>query len=65
MKVAEQASVLTHMPPTGMPTNLNVTADETHVRSLLKGKKKKKRDTSPIYERTWFLSTCLALFWDS
>ncbi len=53
VKVAEQASVLTHA-ASGMPTNLAVTADGTQVRSLLKGKKKKKRDTSPIYERTWF-----------
>ena len=60
VKVAEQASVLTHA-ASGLPTNLNVTADGTQVRNLLKGKKKKKRDTSPIYERTWFLSTCLAL----
>ncbi len=60
VKVAEQASVLTHA-ASGMPTNLNVTADETQLRSLLKKKKKKKQETGPIYERTWFLSTCLAL----
>ena len=60
VKVAEQASVLTHA-ASGMPTNLAVTADGTQVRGLLKGKKKKKRDTSPFYERTWFLAACLAL----
>jgi serine/threonine-protein kinase len=60
VKVAEQASVLTHA-ASGMPTNLNVTGDTNQVRSLLKSKKKKRRDTSPIYERTWFLSMCLVL----
>jgi serine/threonine-protein kinase len=58
VKVAEQASVLKHA-ASGGPTAINVTADETQVRKLLKGKKKKKTQTGPIYERTWFLATCL------
>jgi serine/threonine-protein kinase len=60
VKVAEQASVLTHA-ASGMPTNINVTADGTQVRNLLKGKKKKKKDTGPVYEQAWFLSLCLAI----
>ena len=59
VKVAEQASVSTHA-LSGGPTNINVTADGTQIRKLLK-KKKKKRDTGPIYERTWFLALCLVL----
>jgi hypothetical protein len=60
VKVAEQASVLTHA-ASGGPTNINVTADGTQVRNLLKGKKKKKKDTGPFYEQVWFLSLCLAI----
>jgi eukaryotic-like serine/threonine-protein kinase len=60
VKVAEQASVLTHA-ASGLPTNINVTADGTQIRNLLKGKKKKKKDTGPIYEQTWFLASCLAV----
>lgn len=58
-KVAEQASVLTHA-ASGHPTAINVTADDAQVRNLLKKKKRKKGETGPIYERTWFLSACLA-----
>ena len=58
VKVAEQASVLTHA-ASGMPTGINVTSDGTEVRKLLKKKKRKKGETGPIYERTWFLVLCL------
>lgn len=57
VKVAEQASVLTHA-ASGGPTAINVTADGTQVRKLLKGKKKKKA-AGPIFSQTWFLSLCL------
>jgi serine/threonine-protein kinase len=60
VKVAEQASVSTHA-VSGGPTNINVTADGTQVRKLLKGKKRKKGETGPLYERTWFLALCLIL----
>jgi len=60
VKVAEQASVLTHA-ASGLPTNINVTTDGTQVRNLLKGKKKKKKNTGPMYEQTWFLSLSLAV----
>jgi serine/threonine-protein kinase len=60
VKVAEQASMATHA-VSGQPTNIGVTADGTQVRSLLKRKKRKKGETGPIYERTWFLGTALAL----
>jgi hypothetical protein len=58
--VSQQASVLTHA-ASGMPTGINVTADGVEVRKLLKKKKKRKKgETGPIYERTWFLVLCLA-----
>jgi serine/threonine-protein kinase len=59
MKVAEQASMATHA-VSGQPTNIGVTSDGTQIRNLLKKKKKKKGETGPIYERTWFLGTALA-----
>jgi hypothetical protein len=43
-----------------MPTGINVTADGVELRKLLKKKKRKKGETGPIYERTWFLVLCLA-----
>lgn len=60
VKVSQGASVLTHA-ASGMPTGINVTADDTEVRKLLKKKKRKKAETGPIYERTWFLVLCLAV----
>jgi serine/threonine protein kinase len=59
VKVAEQASMATHV-VSGQPTNINTAADGTQVRNLLKKKKRKKGETGPIYERTWFLGACLA-----
>lgn len=59
VKVAEQASVLTHA-ASGMPTGINVTTDGTEVRRLLKKKRRKKGDSSPFFEQTWFLGLCLA-----
>lgn len=58
VKVAEQASVLTHA-ASGGPTQINVTADGTQVRKLLKPRKK-KQETGPIYSRTWFQLVSLA-----
>ncbi|MFN0056706.1 MAG: serine/threonine-protein kinase [Planctomycetales bacterium] len=58
-KVAQGASVLQHAASRG-PTSLNVTAETDPVRKLLKPRKKKKAATGPIWERTWFLATCLA-----
>lgn len=60
VKVAEQASMATHA-VSGQPTNINMTGDGTQVRNLLKKKKRKKGETGPIYERTWFLGTALAM----
>ncbi len=60
VKMAEQASMATHA-ASGQPTNIGMTSDGTQVRSLLQKKKRKKGETGPFYERTWFLTTCLAL----
>jgi hypothetical protein len=59
VKVAEQASMATHV-VSGQPTNINTAADGTEVRQLLKRKKRKKGESGPFYERTWFLGSCLA-----
>ncbi|MBI3865383.1 MAG: serine/threonine protein kinase [Planctomycetia bacterium] len=60
-KVAAQASVLTHA-ASGMPTGINVTTDGAEIRGLLKKKRKKKKgDSGPIYEQTWFLASLLAV----
>lgn len=59
-KVAERASVAQHALG-GSPTAISVTSDTIQARNLLKKKKKKKVDTGPIWERTWFLSSCLAV----
>lgn len=45
---------------TGGPTSLNVTDETELARSLFRKKKKKKAETGPIWERTWFLASCLA-----
>jgi serine/threonine-protein kinase len=58
-KVANQSAVLTHA-ASGMPTSLNMTTDDTAIRQLFKRKRRKKAETGPIYERTWFLVLCLA-----
>ncbi|MDB5335883.1 MAG: Serine/threonine protein kinaserelated protein [Planctomycetaceae bacterium] len=58
-KVAHNVSVAEHN-VTGQPTGIAVsTVGETDLAKLLKRKKKKKADGSPIYERTWFLASCL------
>jgi serine/threonine-protein kinase len=58
-KVAVKAGMSLHA-IAGGATALNVTADTRQVRSLLKPAKKKKAATGPFWERTWFLSACLA-----
>lgn len=58
-KVARQASVSTLAVNRG-PTAINVTAETEQVRKLLKPKKKKKAETDPFWERTWFMGSCLA-----
>jgi eukaryotic-like serine/threonine-protein kinase len=62
-KVAVRAGMSLHA-ITGGPTALNVTGDTKQVQGLFKNnlfkKKKKKADTGPIWERTWFLFSCLA-----
>jgi len=60
VKVAEQASMATHA-VSGQPTNISQTSDGTQIRNLLKKKKRKKGETGPIYERTWFLATSLVI----
>jgi hypothetical protein len=45
---------------TGGPTSLNVTGDTLQSGSLFRKKKKKKGETGPIWERMWFLASCLA-----
>ena len=61
-KVARHVSVAEHN-VTGEPTGIAVSTvgDADIAKNLLKRKKKKKADTSPIYEQAWFLATCLAL----
>lgn len=61
-KVARNVSVAEHA-VTGEPTGIAVSTvgDVDIPKNLLKRKKKKKADTSPIYEQTWFLATCLAV----
>jgi len=58
IKVAEQASVLTHA-ASGQPTAITVTADSTQIRKLLKRKKRNIGEKGPVYERAWFLLACL------
>lgn len=58
-KVAERASVAQHT-VSGGPTGLNVTAETDLARKLLKRKKKKKVETGPFWQKTWFLTGCLA-----
>lgn len=58
--VAAQTSVAGHM-VSGEPTALRVSQDSGTARSLLKKKKRKKRETGPFYQRTWFLVVCLLL----
>ncbi len=61
-KVAHNVSVAEHN-VTGEPTGIAVstTGEADIAKNLLKRKKKKKADSSPIYEKTWFLATCLAV----
>ena len=61
-KVAHNVSVAEHA-VTGEPTGIAVSTvgDVDIAKNLLKRKKKKKADTSPIYEQTWFLATCLGV----
>ncbi len=40
---------------------LQVGGDRQELRKLSKGFRRKKRDTSPFYESTWFLGVCLLL----
>lgn len=63
-KVANQESVVTHA-ASGSPTamtmfELNPDLKKT-LRKGTKRKKKKRRETGPVYERTWFLVLCLAV----
>lgn len=63
-KVANQESVVTHA-ASGSPTamtmfELNPDLKKT-LRKGTKRKKKNRRETGPVYERTWFLVLCLAV----
>lgn len=60
-KVAHGASVAEHT-VTGEPTSIlmDSEADTSEAKSLLKRKKKKKTDTTPLWEQSWFLASCLA-----
>lgn len=57
-KVTAQVSMSQHA-VSGGPTAIGVTTDITQVKKLLKGKKKKKSETGPFYEKSWFLGLCL------
>lgn len=60
-KISEQRSIAAEtLAGTPSATAAGKGADELKT-ALGKKKKKKKRDTSPIYERTWFLATGLVL----
>lgn len=60
--VANNVSVAEHA-VTGEPTGINTTdsAEVYDARDLLKRKKKKKADNSPVWEQTWFLVTALVV----
>jgi serine/threonine protein kinase len=59
-KVAHGASIAEHN-VTGEPTNIafDTESEGSEARNLLKRKKKKKADTSPVWEQSWFLASCL------
>jgi eukaryotic-like serine/threonine-protein kinase len=57
-KVAERRSLAQHA-VSGQPTAIAVTGETSVVRGLLKKKKRRKKDTGPFYEQTWFLAGCL------
>jgi len=62
-KVASGAGVSTQM-VTGGPTTMTAMEMHPDLKKLLKhgrSRKKKKRDSSPFYERAWFLSSVLLL----
>lgn len=60
-KVAKHVSVAQHT-VTGEPTSIIASSYDADVaKNLLKRKKKKKQDQSPIWEQTWFLACGLLL----
>jgi len=59
-KVARNVSLAGHA-VSGQPTGLAVTTEVGVAKDLLKRKKSKKKETGPIYQRTWFMSLMLVL----
>jgi eukaryotic-like serine/threonine-protein kinase len=59
-KVAEHTSIASHV-ASGSPTTMSMHDVHPELKKTLRKqrKKKKKKEIGPIYERTWFLSTCL------
>jgi serine/threonine protein kinase len=57
-KVEHQQSLAQHA-VSGQPTALAVTTEVEAARQLLQKKRKRKVDKGPIYQKTWFLVTCL------
>jgi serine/threonine protein kinase len=61
-KVAHGASMAEHT-VTGEPTNISLNTESQsgtdEAKNLLKRRKKKKVDNSPLWEQTWFLASCL------
>lgn len=60
-KIAEQRSVAAETMAGGTATASGTRGAEDLKATLARKKKKKKRASGPIYERTWFLGACLAL----
>jgi serine/threonine protein kinase len=59
IKVTEQRSVAAQTILAGTTQGRNQAGEE--LKAILKKKKKRKKDNSPIYERVWFLGLCLAV----
>lgn len=61
-KVAQQAAAAHTHGATGVPTSVSTRGETSTVRSVIqKQKKRQKQSETPIYERLWFLVTCLLL----
>lgn len=59
-KVANKVSMAEHA-VTGEPTSFSMSDTDAanEAKSLLRKKRKRKKDDSPIFEQSWFLATCL------
>jgi hypothetical protein len=60
-KATQHLSTLQHAAD-GQPSTIMLTQDATEVRKVLGSKKRKRKrtDSTPFFQRTWFLAACLA-----